>query len=677
MGYGARLGDLWLRLATSRDVPLRIYTQDSLAGREADQSSSYENVLDIGHDFARSDFSGGEGLGWFPRPIKGEREEQDSTRFYDSANIAIERGSGGKPGELTLAPATELWWDSAGGSGAIKQMAASNTHLYVAVDDVVNRFDSWGDSSPDSSPSVVTNVSRLIIDPADNGLLHVVTSGDVYAKEPASATWSKLTNTASALDNIANFWFAKGRIIATKQLSNGIWEMGELTYDAATLATTWAVFDTLKAQPLECIDAEIAILVSYEDGTIRSYVPQTDTAGGTVELTVRGITPMPRNEVAYGMAVNLGVLLILTQEPNDSGLTGRSHVRAYNAAVLDERFDFIVGQLQLVREWRDTFVSSSVLGPQRSRSPVTGREAFYWVIEEHEDDTTGSNIWTQDLVTKGVSRYFNDPVPLSDHGIDYFLYWRDRFLWTRPFAAEVWRTADTYQDVGWLITPNINFGLNTIINWASTTIHALGIVGGAGIQVELLVSTDPTAIDDWEHASWRLVSRLNDPYDGGIENPLLDIDGSSLAMQLRLYSTSANAVTPTVTRTSVRGLPSHRDFIVELPISISDYIEVPGRRNQRIAGYGNEIHGALLDMQGKHYELEVVQPPLFMRGIVDVSAEPVSYISDRGSVGKVMLVRFRGTYVSAGQTGQTTGNETMGLGLMGRAIMGRGQSGVT
>ena len=130
--------------------------------------------------------------------------------------------------------------------------------------------------------------------------------------------------------------------------------------------------------------------------------------------------------------------------------------------------------------------------------------------------------------------------------------------------------------------------------------------------------------------------------------------------------------TPKVSRIGVRGLPVHRDWIVEVPINISDLIEVPYRRPMKVPNYGDIVHLILLSLQGKHIDLTIIDPPLLFRGIVDNIMEPTTYVSKRGSTGRYSMLQFRGDRITF--TSFPTGDQLMGLGTMGIGIIGMGQS---
>ena len=116
--------------------------------------------------------------------------------------------------------------------------------------------------------------------------------------------------------------------------------------------------------------------------------------------------------------------------------------------------------------------------------------------------------------------------------------------------------------------------------------------------------------------------------------------------------------------------------MVDLPINISDLIEVPGRQPTRIPGWGNTIHKALLDRVGDHIELEIYNPPLILRGVVDNLLEPTPWISPRGSAGQRCILQFRGNRVTeGGSQSAITGNSLTGMGLMGISTTGIGNAG--
>jgi hypothetical protein len=665
LGFGARVGGSWVRLAPTPDAPLRYYTRDSLAQRQADTSNVYEQVLDIGYAFTRQDLTGGEGLDYFPRLFGRQQQELDDTRFFDSEGIAIERPSRGDTFALRLAKEGEAWYTP---PAAPVDVAAGRDKLYVAAADYIYEFDDWADASADNSQqlSAGDNVVMIDADGADNAIA-LLDDGQLWYKPSGTSLWTVVTG-SPAVDNISAVWMVKDRILVYKTDPTNTAEavdFGELdlavtgTLAVPTFTPAFTSVDTFTAVPTSVIDAGTVILVATDDGYIRSYVWQVDSAGGTPALTVKAKSPMPVAEYAYALGYNGGTLLILTLELEDDGANPVS--RLYQSEILDERFDFIVGQLTHLREWIGAATPTFV-----DRFTST-RDFLYWIMRESDGH---AYLWRMDLATTGIVRHVQLTTSAAASRITS---WRDRLLWFD--ADSVDRLGDLYVDMGWLITPNINFGLNTDINWISTALHAFNVQNGQGSQVELYVTTDVAAIKDKDHASWQLAIRLSNDAVEELELPLTSITSRTAALQLRIYDNNAKAGTPEVLRFGIRGLPKHRDWIVELPINISDKIEVPGRMPYRLPGWGDVVHNHLMGLQGEHLELEILDPPFSFTGIVDNIMEPTEYIADRGSAGRMCVLQFRGSRTVGSE--MATGDSGMGLGLLGVSTLGIGQTGVT
>jgi hypothetical protein len=188
-------------------------------------------------------------------------------------------------------------------------------------------------------------------------------------------------------------------------------------------------------------------------------------------------------------------------------------------------------------------------------------------------------------------------------------------------------------------------------------------------------STNPDATNDPDDPSWVLIRRLTSDQQSGLEVPMVNLTSRTLAMMIKLKASLDNTVTPQLTRLAIRGMPKHRDWMVELPINVSDLIEVPGRQPVRIPGWGDRIHTALLDLQGKHLELEVFDPPLLFRGIVSGMLEPTIWISPRGSSSARCILEFRGNRI-IGESGDVLTGEGTGVGLTGVTTTGIGEAGV-
>ena len=204
------------------------------------------------------------------------------------------------------------------------------------------------------------------------------------------------------------------------------------------------------------------------------------------------------------------------------------------------------------------------------------------------------------------------------------------------------------------------------------SIFDVGSLTTQGIQAELYRSQTPDSIFDQTDGDWVLMQRVTSPGTSGNEFPMVGVTSKQLTLQVRLYPHSQLLASPTIRRVTMRGLPTQRDLMIDIPVNVSDYIEVPYRMPVHIPGWGDKVHVALHNLVGSHLEAVVFEPPIAFRGIVDAIDEPITYKSIRGSQGRVCMVRLRGSRITA--TEAPTGDAGAGLGLLGVATLGIGQS---
>ena len=662
-GYGAQIGDDWFRLAAGPDTPLRFYTRDSLAERVDQSGNPDENVLDLGFAFSRSNLTGGEGLDRFPRTVGEIPVETDPIRFWDSENMDIRRPDSGDPYSLKLVKDV-LIFDTP--TGTPVDMGTSRDNIYVIEGNNVLRFQDWADTTPEDTDGLGVVLVQLAVG-QDNSVAVLDTDGNVWFKGSQTASYVQVYDKATDGDAAVGVWWVKERIVvatndpasaAAGSLIEFLPTMGGPTGTPTAVPPTYTTFDTFEGECYDVVDAGHAIVACFSDGSLRSYVPQADTAGAAPLLTIRAQTDVPEGEVAYRLGHNLGVLLVFTIEEIPS--SSKTTARVYTSAVLDVRFEFVVGQLQLLRTWEDSIEAA----PSYTKAVVSTRDQmFFWIGE----DTATFNLWRIDLTTTGVFRHGAHARTLAVGTVIF----DDRLAFCDGADVVIEHLTDYVADA-YLITPSITFGLNTAINWTNFTIEATNL-NVTGTQVELYRSDDIAALQDKDHASWILVASLTAQAQSGVEQAIINATSNSLALQVRLFRSITRTDTPSLERFAVRGLPRHRDFIVEVPVNVSDIIEAPGRQPLRVAGKGEANHTRLLDLQGRSTTLTIPHPPMVVRGIVDNILEPVEYTTSHGSQSRMAVMMFRGTRIGGSQAVAGFGNAGWGVAPMGITTMGIGQ----
>jgi len=648
-GYGVQIGEEWFRIAPSSDVPLNIYTQDSLAPRQENRASVEENVLDLGIAWSRSNLTGGEGMDRFPRGPGEQPQETDAIRFWDSSNVEINRPKEGDPYSIKLSTVSTLFTTPA---SAPVDMAASIDHWWYIGGTSVFRFDDFANTVADDTDNLADGNLVQIEASADNQVAVLTTSGDIWYKGANTNTYLKVYDQPTQGFPAQAIWLVKGRIIAATRdtASAGDGRMLEIapviggTPATPTQgATVITIVDTFTQTMNACVDAGHAIVAAFADGSLRSYVTQTDTQGGSPDLTVHARTQVPRGENPYALAWNMGTLLILTIDSDGD------HVRLYKAEVLDERFDFVVGDMQLLRTW----TGPGETAPNYTKAMVATRDSILFWMEETDNVM---NMWRYDLVTAGLVRERGE----ARTGVVSSVVFEDVIGFIDGTSIYVSSTTDRVAE-GYLISPILNLGLNTTINWAAFVLAAKGLASNA--KVEFYYSIEPeVAILNPTHASWISIQTLSAPGHSGVEQTKVGISSNTLALKIVLKRGSFNN-SPEVTRIAVRGIPAHRDWIAEVPINVSDMVEAPGRAPYRVPGLGHTTHSRLFALSGLSVTLTLLQPPMVLHGVVHRIAEPTAYTGDRGSVTRVAVLQFRGS-----RTGATISDEGQSLGVLGLGI---------
>jgi hypothetical protein len=113
--------------------------------------------------------------------------------------------------------------------------------------------------------------------------------------------------------------------------------------------------------------------------------------------------------------------------------------------------------------------------------------------------------------------------------------------------------------------------------------------------------------------------------------------------------------------------------LLRIPINVSDQIESPGKRAITIKGRGEAIEAALRAYEGESVLIELYRPALRLQGMIEQFEETLVTLPIRGSVGKVMYARVRGSEQSATiYSPATTSGASLGQDLLGVIGLGMG-----
>jgi hypothetical protein len=668
-GYGARIGDLFVRLAPFEEGNVRYYTRDSLAERQDQKGSFFENVLDQGYSWAKTEWSGGEGLDWDPKDrtlLQGE-VNLDRIRFWDSRLMDISLPPAGLPYTLNIATMFQDWVGTV--VTQINDMTASSEHLYFADGDVVRWYDSWTNDTETNSDDLGVTVFHIAAAP-NGSVMASGNDGKLYFKRFDVDLFTEVLDPLTAgRPQVAGIWFVKGRFIVGLSNTSQA-ELLEVTPAADGLSVTDVVIDTAVGIFYSVVNSGPALVAACSDGTVRTYTPFLDSSDPAAvgQLIPRGRWDLPSSEIPILLGDIEGVLVV---QSLGSAFTpsGGHTLLVYTAEVLDARFDYAVGGIQLIRSWDGT---ENFGDPNQEM--VTTRDELFFNVQEHDDDLGQDQnyLWRFSAVTKGLSRH-----SFTHEGNGSDPHTKPTKCWLRfadqigavSYFSDVFHQDVIFYDSAFIISPNFTFGLNTDIGWVSTILEARNLESGGTIDV--FRSINPAAIRDVNHPSWVLIRRLSADAQSGVEVPLTNVVSRTLALKIVITASVDGTISPELTRIGVRGIPTHRDWMVELPVNVSDLIEVYGRQPQRIPNWGSQIHNGLLTLVGKHVELEVYDPPLLFRGLINNIMEPTPWISPRGASSLRAVLEFRGDRITS--TEFPLGTSGTGLGFTGIAITGVGE----
>lgn len=678
-GYNIRVGNRWFRTVEGPETQIQIGTRDSLAERMDQRGSTFDNVLDIGYAWGRTDLSGGEGLDWDPRilALDAREAELDKIRFWDSNGISTRRPDTlGIPYSLRLAGRGKTWELSATDP---RDMGASDKYIYIADGLSVTWYNGWDDITPVGTADLPEPVIAIACAPND-AVVACCEDGNAYIKAANASTFVEVYNgVANKALEAHGVWYVNGRFLLAVWDVIDVTELREITWDGAAWGSDLLI-DTADSPFWSVCESGPAVVSACGDGTVRTYAPD---ASGDMTLVPQARTTMPDGESPYVVGSNSGILMILTL----SELAGVDDdvVRCYTGEVLDSRFNYSVGQLQMKREWRTI---DEV--PDVTRNIANTRDELFWTVKEliELDEFAGElyieTLWRYDVVTTGLNRVRHvnlvpnstdpsDP-PIQSEQIDItsMTIFESTYGAINKTNGNIQITdKGAFQTFGYMIFPNITFGLNTDITWISTLVEAQNL-SDQGAQVELWRSADPLGITDPEHPSWVLIQRLSSDGGSNVEIPLVDLKSRTLSLQLRMAASENATRSPAVTRIAIRGIPAHRDLIMLVPFNVSDFVTAPDRAPLYYPNSGHELHGDVLDLVGRSVEALVLRPPILFRGVVNNVSEPVEVIEKRGSVTRYAMVEFRGQRLTA--TAPASGDDGVGLGLLGIATVGIGQT---
>ncbi len=660
-GYGVKLNNQLFRVARSDETPARTYTQEALAGRQQQSNLPGRHLLDVGDSEIRDDLTGGEGLDRYPRqnPLMGS--DLDITRYWSSTNMDFRRPKPGHPSGWTLSPKPGAWATVA---APIRQIISTIDELMVAAGDIVSVYSDPEDVGEVWTQDLGDPISMLAT--SDSGeAVALLDNGELWHRPMGIDEFFEIDH-VDAPEDVIGVWVVKDRIVIYQRdlASAEAGKLAELslavggTPTTPTYTPTVTVFDTFHAELRFVSDCGTVIMAGTSDGYLRSYVPRADTAGSPPLLTITGRTHI-EGERPYALAHRSGRVIVLTE------ILGA--IRLHTGTLLDERFNFVVGELQLRRTWEIPIPEvESPTWQFYDRISISDDNAW-WMI----DDVAGLHIWRYDLVSTGVHNHHT----MLHFGGSNIVAWRGAYA-LHHGNLDVMVESEEFPEEGNVILPVISLGMNTEVAWQAIHSQVDDLVFSGGLQVQIMAAFDvPDVIFDPDNQQWQQILAATGPQQAR-RRTSLDVSSHTIAIMVKIRAVPPGFHAPKVRQIGIVGVSVERNWVVEVPISISDQAEVPYRQPLTVPGWGDSIHRTLMQMSGQPADITLFDPPVRVVGILNRVLEPTAYVTDRGSQGVRCIVEVLGKRIGLDTSSEDVADEASGLGLMGVMLLGVGQSGI-
>jgi len=636
-GYGFRLDNLLFRTAVSTDRPLTIRTAE-FPNQQIDLRTNPEDITtNIGQIFSRNDFSGGQGLDY---AHKRTNSDKDTTRFYDSKGVDVFNADTEISYQISL---LHTMADKGITFSGTKNYMAQTTNGYLYVTDATTIYKST-DNGENWAAMTSTNVSYAIHGIAAFGNnLFVITGDSGTNKQLISYNITTDTWTDESLGSVftgyfTGIWFVKGRLLVTGKSTEAeyLWETAAFSHNfSGDFQTADAIITTEPTHEFtDMADAGAVILACSTDGNIYSLKDVSGT------LQVLGQSRIGDEEVHSINALE-GIIFYGTQE------YGTNIGRLYKSNLIVADNLYVLGNRQLIKEWDNSVLTAP-------HAMFATRDSIFLGVQENSSEVY---LWRYYLPTASLAR----DRKLTGQGIvSGIKQSAGKFIVIVEGAnGGITKETTSYEESGYIVTPNIDFFTSEVKQWVGTTIEHDEIVDTRRIQC--FISTRPETINNANATGWELANDSTQGFGG--DEVQINRNARYLNMKVVLKATDDKTGTPVFRSVSARALPRPQLVVVDIPVNISDQVERPNRKRLRVRNLGEAVYQELKQKEGDSVTLQLFDPDETIRGVVESVAYPVINDANIGSVTQYCTVRIRGVRAEdvISQFTNTAGIGTLGV----------------
>lgn len=620
-GYGALIEfdgrtdaeTLFVRLAVGPGRELRWRTSPM----ETERVSTEETPQDIrpgqsGEVYSRTDHSGGEGLA---EAHRRDATESDHRRFWESENIDVVRGEGGELAKLQLSKDFEVltsalsaadWhisgrgdtqelWELRGGDRVrftTDPFAASVTWTEETITGLADGTDivSWGDE------------------------MYVSDSVDGIYRRDTNGTWTLWTTTARP----RLMWVVKDRIVSAGAVSDG--GLGQVNSDG----TSSNIHTLAPGNKWHSVtDAGAAILAAASDGNIYTFVDEDGT------LVLVGQTRF-QGEIPISILGAQGIVLILTWSGPGAA---EPKWRLWRAVLVGER----LRDAQVLREW------VTAAGSGNDIAAMYASRDHAWIGVREEPEWRGAlqfTLWRYDFATGGLTRHWTLDTAAAVFDI---LSISDRLFFSRKNNTDgIHRQTTDFVSSGWLVGAAADFFSAAPKQWLGARLESSFIQSGGNIRLESTIDRNQMVTapnTEFVNVHW------NGEQGDGSEKLITNVTSRWLVPRVAITRETSGG-SPEVNAWSFRGVSSPEEVVAEIPINVSDRLEIPGRKPQTVSGSGDRMWDQLKSLEGKNAKVTLLKTGDEVDGQIESVTAPIPATAERGSQSVYCLLTVVGTQVA-------------------------------
>ena len=375
------------------------------------------------------------------------------------------------------------------------------------------------------------------------------------------------------------------------------------------------------------------------------------TVGQDLALSLAAQVATP-NEVPTCVAAVHDTLFWGTSQTKANGSTIG---RLWRATLAPTTSTFVGASV--IREWDDA--TGTLDCAPRALFPT--RDSMFTGILEATRDGPNASLWRYDLPTG--ARYRHLDAHAAGQILDIVRF-DGRLVMSVADVGLTVETPDIYEQSGVLTGPLGDLFSAQPKTWVGGKLEILDLNDG---EVELRYTNHVTSLTT-SNVGWVSLVRRRFTSDTA-EVTIPNNEARFIAGRVIIKASKDRSRTPVVASFSFRAYPSRADMVVQLPVLVSDRLELPGRRRTTARGLGDAVYAELVKMEDGFVELELLDTGDVLRGRIRQISHVMEITDRRGRPQTVSVVGFVGRRIKTFGASSYS-DASLGVGLLGVGSLG-------